>query len=351
MTGYQAKQIPVMTWTNNTYISVSEISACEMVIADGNRVGLSKNQCVVYGSKLMSDVADYVNGLPASSSDRLGCIPGGAALFHTQDCPGWTSFPVSSNFTHNEQTYALGNYTLSLSPISISDYGFSKTGFTYKVRPPSRQAPNFVYDGAVFSVSDLHDQGVCQPQDTYQWGFSFLLLFTFLMTIVVLSIVLYHFRCFAGLETDADDSSEFFGPFKTALTVAARMSGDLEDEHSALTEKQIEQKIASQRKCVDSLLAEIYAEQEKASENTRQVKHTAEGVCNPTPEDLGRLLGHQTNLDQYLAGNSRIRRPARPRNAWNESGLGAPAPTFSTEVLRSLRDHTRRWLEGDAQRS
>ncbi|OQO09543.1 hypothetical protein B0A48_04945 [Cryoendolithus antarcticus] len=249
MTGYQAMQVPVMPWKNDTYISLDNLSACVILIADGDRVGLSQNYCVGYDGDLFRDLKSYTASfgpLVPSPLDHLGCRVTHrylGASYGLYGCPFWTSFHTSSNFTHNGHTYQLDNNTLSLSSLIVAN----DTSGNYIVSIDSNHDPVFIYDSDILTYNDLLQTGICQPQKTYQWGFSFLLLFVFLVTMIVLSLALYIYRCFECKASGREETTSVFGPFKTAIVVADRVRVDLGDGVQSMSENQIQEVLASRQ--------------------------------------------------------------------------------------------------------
>lgn len=77
----------------------------------------------------------------------------------------------------------------------------------------------FSYDGRAIGFADLRDKGVCQPGKNYQWGFSFLLVFVFLIVTVLLFSVLYIIWCISKLRTTLDRTAQVFGNFRTIVEV------------------------------------------------------------------------------------------------------------------------------------
>ena len=46
MTGYQAKTKPVLPWDNNTFVSFTDLTMCEFIVPEGDRIGLTSNACI-----------------------------------------------------------------------------------------------------------------------------------------------------------------------------------------------------------------------------------------------------------------------------------------------------------------
>nr|OQO24126.1 hypothetical protein B0A51_07549 [Rachicladosporium sp. CCFEE 5018] len=249
MTGYQALQTPVMPWMNDTYISLDNLSSCVMLIADGDRVGLGQNYCVGFDGDLLRDLETYtasIGPLVPSSLDDLSCSVTHIyrGVNHGEyGCPYWTSFHAASNFTHDGHTYQLDNNTLTLSSLIVAN----DTNGNYIVSIDSEHASVFIYDGKILTPNDFLQAGMCQPQRTYQWGFSFLLLFAFLVTMIVLSLTLYIYRCYGCRPSGHEETTEVFGPFRTAIVVADRVRADLGDAVQGMSEKQIQVELASRR--------------------------------------------------------------------------------------------------------
>lgn len=100
----------------------------------------------------------------------------------------------------------------------------------------------FLCSGVTYSLDYLSENGSCQPLGAYRWGFSFLLLFVFLVTLLIWSVGTYIFWLKAHLVLRAREIHEIPGEYKAVIELAAVMQKELAAEgidSTALTNGQI----------------------------------------------------------------------------------------------------------------
>ncbi|QDS77353.1 hypothetical protein FKW77_005407 [Venturia effusa] len=102
-----------------------------------------------------------------------------------------------------------------------------------------------------FVLGDSTTSGKCQPEVSYQWGFSFLLLFIFLITLLIWTLGTYIMWLKARLAMRHHDDMEIVGEYKAAIILASAMNNDF-DKHgknpSVLRERQIKSVIKKELK-------------------------------------------------------------------------------------------------------
>ena len=138
---------------------------------------------------------------------------------------------VSSNFEYT-QTFNLSTPTLNISAYYIaSDYifGWNWTAFT------NLSDAVFVANGVQYSFDYMSANGTCQALRTYQWGFSFVLLFTFLITLLVWSIGTYIFWLEAHFALKVQDIYEIPGEYEAVIGLSAAMQQEFIKEGEDIT--------------------------------------------------------------------------------------------------------------------
>lgn len=94
------------------------------------------------------------------------------------------------------------------------------------------------YEGQAYSVEDIQRLGICQQQNTYQWGFSFGLTFFFLVTTLALGLALYIIWLCTFRGDELADS--VFGSLKTAVVVSAAISDAVKGDPSEMSNAALE---------------------------------------------------------------------------------------------------------------
>ena len=152
---------------------------------------------------------------------------------------------INSSFKYT-QTYNLSAPTLNISAYYIasecifgSDWTDLRTG---KMPFATKSVAVFVANGVPYPFDYLSVNGTCQPLGTYQWGFSFLLLFIFLLTLLIWSIGTYIFWLEAHLTLKVRDIYEIPGKYKVVIRLGAAMQREFVkegDDITCLEERQI----------------------------------------------------------------------------------------------------------------
>lgn len=90
-------------------------------------------------------------------------------------------------------------------------------------------------NGVPYPFDYLSVNGTCQPLGPYQWGFSFLLLFIFLLTLLIWSIGTYIFWLEAHLALKVRDIREIPGNYKAVIGLGAAMQREFVKEGEDIT--------------------------------------------------------------------------------------------------------------------
>ena len=235
MTGYQANTCPMIPWTDGTFLKFTDLDVCAYVIADGDRVGLSTDACAVSGSPLREAVGACKFVLRAQDDA------------HSSHGPDLTQLTTLSSETLNDPLSGVGGVLVSDQNEQYDATStFQYAGQTHDLDSPTLEitrdtASNlFGYNGTMLDNEWLTNVGVCQPQKDYKWGFSFLLLGSFMFATWLLSIFLYvtwldSFRGGGSVETE-----NVFGRLRTALEVAMSIQEQVGDDAMHLSEHELE---------------------------------------------------------------------------------------------------------------
>jgi hypothetical protein len=147
---------------------------------------------------------------------------------------------TNSTFNNGYRTFRLSAPSLNISALS-ADYScdpdltacFFGTGWQ---DPRSHEYPFEGPDNVAFTVSNSNDKydinymqanGACQQLSTYQWGFSFLLLFVFMLFTAVWALGTYVLWMDAYLNSRFDRASRDMGTLRAVLDYAATIKKDL----------------------------------------------------------------------------------------------------------------------------
>ena len=85
----------------------------------------------------------------------------------------------------------------------------------------------WTYGGYCYNRDSLSQWSICQPQNYYSWGVSFLQLFVFLIVTIIFAVLLY----IAWMRTklrqhSGEDAKKMFGRFRTAIEVSTALHQD-----------------------------------------------------------------------------------------------------------------------------
>ena len=139
----------------------------------------------------------------------------------------------------NNTNSTFENYTLPAPSLNISAYYIASTviyGGAW-IDPSTGKQPfanysdaTFLSSGVTYPLDYMSQNGSCQPLGTYQWGFSFLLLFIFLLTLFIWSIGTYIFWLRAHHTLRVREIHEIPGEYKAVIELAAAMRREFSKE-------------------------------------------------------------------------------------------------------------------------
>jgi hypothetical protein len=154
----------------------------------------------------------------------------------------------------NNTNSTFGNHKLPAPSLNISAYYIASNKF-YRGTwndPSSRDVfsndsnARFLSNNVTYDLDYISKHGSCQPSGTYQWGFSSLLLFIFLLTFFIWSLGMYAFWIGAHISLRARRIHEIPGEYTATVKLAAAMQRDFDKEGEdlgSLSEHQITKKI------------------------------------------------------------------------------------------------------------
>ena len=176
---------------------------------------------------------------------------------------------TNSTFNNGDRTFQLSAPSLNISAFS-TDYScaWEPSEFSFDPAvcffggdwqdPRSHEYPFEGLDNVAFTVSNSNDKydinymqanGACQQLSTYQWGFSFLLLFVFMLFTAVWALGTYVLWMDAYLNSRFDCASRDMGTLRAVLDYAATIRKDLGTAAADnVGDRQLKAQIESNRK-------------------------------------------------------------------------------------------------------
>jgi hypothetical protein len=157
-------------------------------------------------------------------------------------------------FGTNNVSSTFQNQTLHAPSLNISAYYIASDGIYGQnwTDPHTGQKPfatysnaRFLYNNETYTLNDLGN-GKCLPSGTYKWGFSFLLLFVFLLTLLIWSIGMGVVWVRTDLTLRAREIRDIPGKYKAIIELAEALQKEFDKEGMDpvdLKEEQITRKI------------------------------------------------------------------------------------------------------------
>jgi hypothetical protein len=142
---------------------------------------------------------------------------------------------TNSTFNNGDRTFQLSVPSLNISALS-ADYSCNPAGYPTTCLFGAGWQQFEGPDNVAFTVSNSNDKydinymqanGACQQLSTYQWGFSFLLLFVFMLFTAVWALGTYILWMDAYLNSRFDRASRDMGTLQAVLDYAATVKTDL----------------------------------------------------------------------------------------------------------------------------
>jgi hypothetical protein len=134
--------------------------------------------------------------------------------------------------------------------LNVTAYYLDPSIFTGTVFSPywNFSLANYTYKEEFFSVQDIQDNAVCQPepQGTYIWGCSYLIIFCFLIFLLLWSLGTWLLWLKANLGLQALGKESISGKYKAMMSLVAAISEQSDVEKTnleSLSEEQLQSKI------------------------------------------------------------------------------------------------------------
>jgi len=165
---------------------------------------------------------------------------------------------ANSTFNNGHRTFRLSAPSLNISALStdysclLGDLGSFDPVFCYaeySLEGPGNVAFTVLNSNDKYDINYMQANGACQQLSTYQWGFSFLLLFVFMLFTAVWALGTYVLWMDTYLNSRFDRASRDMGTLRAVLDYAATIKKDLGTAAADnVGDRQLKAKIESDRK-------------------------------------------------------------------------------------------------------
>ncbi|KAJ4351316.1 uncharacterized protein N0V89_006655 [Didymosphaeria variabile] len=244
MTGYITTYEPYVEDERRNLVAWSEVRRVEYIVQDSQRLGENYTKpliSVAYDEELADAILNY-------SSHYLGVSYN--PILQSLNLSNWVTTSVQRDVS---STFVFNGTTTHLSPPSLN------ITFEAESRDADRPSGGLIYphyslspnpeaarQGLIFPASYLHTHGSCKPNETYQWGFSYIFLFGIFIFNFVWSCIM------VGMWMDTRMHSRMYrtgrrpGLLRSILDIATAMReevGEDEPNGDVLDEKEIRRKL------------------------------------------------------------------------------------------------------------
>lgn len=282
MTGYASNVGEYITDRNKALIPYNDVQLLDYIIHDGWRIGLGGKHLVLGSKRVPSsllqsqmqcfddscaclkqmDIFDQLNNLPLDARIPLDygppqCLATWEVVSYVVKY-GYAPSMINSTFNLSGQLIDLTPPTLNVSAFWLPypyprQYGnrssnpldsgsvFSFAGFD------DYQAAQWGYNNATYNRDYLKTNGLCLPDQTYQWGFSYLLLFIFCIIQFVWSFGMYIMWTDAYLSSRYHRAGRDMGLYRAVLDFSRTIEKNLGGEPNAMGDDLIGDKELRQR--------------------------------------------------------------------------------------------------------
>ena len=276
MTGYQAVSTSYVARPDTgDLINMTALRQTQIVLIDGDRVGLTPNFSIPIGSGYETQFTNYI--------ETYGDIPG------TPDNPYtnlYSNKPSSAKETYQNVSsqVTVSSTTLDLDPPLLAFYNVPGTLIRYTA------------ENVTFNDTWIKANGKCEPSEEYRWGFSFLFLFIFCAltaTFVALLCAVWWTVYWHGR---FDRTDQGFNAYSAVMDLASNIAADLGDAGADLTAEQLRKEVRRRRCVVKLNTQDLPMSRRDEDMAARQGKHDAKllprnrGVLGYffTEQDVGR---------------------------------------------------------------
>ncbi|KAE9969476.1 hypothetical protein EG328_006839 [Venturia inaequalis] len=278
MSGYSSNNHAFIRDSSGNYLDYDNLFLIDYIIFNSSRLNFTAMLSDPYLRVNSSNYSDpYYVKRPKSDQD---CQYGSDSSFPLEDCYLRKAISdyvqINGFFSHNQTSSTLLSLNLTAPVLNISAsyidpgeapsiywnsssgslefdgtllWGSNSTDNTTKDLP-FHDSTKGLYttssNNQTFALGDSSTQGRCQPEITYQWGFSFLLLFNFLVLLLLWSIGTYVLWLNSRLSTIPTEEPEIAGGYKAVIELASVMNhqfGKNGEDPLVLRERQIQTRI------------------------------------------------------------------------------------------------------------
>ncbi|KAL5120976.1 hypothetical protein ACEQ8H_001164 [Pleosporales sp. CAS-2024a] len=247
MKGYSANVQPFVQGSDSSYIPFADFRPIYYVIHDGDRIGQHKDfEIAEYavGDEGESKTLTYTPLVPAeqNSCEMVGNATDYVLTYGSgvQDVNSTFRNYTLSSPTLNITTYTLPSYYLDFYP-KRNDGGLENLMST-----PAHMA--WIQDGRIYNKTEMANLGRCQPNKTYNWGFSFIqviVMILLLLTWIIGTDIMY-VCAHSTLQKRGNARTQVVGEYQAILELSHAMQLELThrpDPQDKDTESQLRRRI------------------------------------------------------------------------------------------------------------
>lgn len=267
MSGYAANINAYVVTDDGSLVQYSKFTLIRYIIHDADRLGddFEKDHKVVSGNRETTEIVDFHNNAdgcldyyyPTNSSGGpeldwsfAHTVPACAFYWHVSEYAFKYGLlgtnQTKSTFNNSGKTIDLPSPSLNISAIFWDEYWIDPNvnlkwwyypyGYYWKAdngdQPFGRkQEPLLTNGDFTYTLARINELGQCQQSNTsYKWGFSFLILFSVLLILVVWCVGMYALWLDAFLNSRVDNAGRHIGLQRAVLDLAVVMNNDIGDE-------------------------------------------------------------------------------------------------------------------------
>jgi len=137
--------------------------------------------------------------------------------------------------------YDWGDYWNEIPTVNPNASNMTVNGIYYSIPAPYlnvTEAPKDRWSASnvTYDYAWIFNTGKCEPSQTYQWGFSFLLVYIFAVATFVFNVFLYALSLRTCLYSRSKVQSKKFGKYKAVLALATAIRDSLGDDAEEMSE-------------------------------------------------------------------------------------------------------------------
>ena len=99
----------------------------------------------------------------------------------------------------------------------------------------------WAYEDNFYTTSAILEAGTCEPQKTYQWGFSLLFVFTFLLITLIVEIMVWAVWLDTDIHIGYERGDHVFGTMRAAMEITSAVKDALGDDADGLHDSELKQ--------------------------------------------------------------------------------------------------------------